>query len=208
MNRRKRPSAPEDAAQDDRRKPLPYRLRDVFLSSGEIACYRFLQEIVGGRFVICPKVALTEVVSVARPNENVHFFKKIFRKSVDFLLLSRQTMKPVMGVQLVRPGGKEGVRPRDRFLQDVFAAVGLPLACIPMAGHYDRDEILPLFHLALVKLQTAHRAEDGAADHTPVCPKCGVTMVLRIVREGPRAGEQYYGCMNYPRCTETVPVPA
>ena len=30
--------------------------------------------MVGGRYVICPKVATNDVFYILRPNENVHFF--------------------------------------------------------------------------------------------------------------------------------------
>lgn len=36
---------------------------------------------------------------------------------------------------------------------------------------------------------------------TPTCPKCGATMVLRTAHRGERAGQQFWGCSTYPRCT-------
>jgi len=190
-----------------RSETLPYRLRESFLSSGEIAFYRVLQDMVRERFVICPKVALTDILAVARPNENVHFYNKIFRKNVDFLLLGRQNLKPVMGIRLVRPGGKDDIRESDKFLQDAFTTAGLPLVCVPVSESYDVAELLPLFRLALVKVKEEGAAiEENPADYSPLCPKCGITMVLRIHRTGSKAGTQYYGCMNYPECTETVSV--
>ena len=38
------------------------------------------------------------------------------------------------------------------------------------------------------------------------CPKCGSPMILRIARRGPNAGGKFYGCSNYPRCKETLPI--
>ena len=32
------------------------------------------------------------------------------------------------------------------------------------------------------------------------CPKCGGELVLRTVRHGPKAGQQFYGCQKYPGC--------
>ncbi|MFW6082640.1 MAG: topoisomerase DNA-binding C4 zinc finger domain-containing protein, partial [Chloroflexota bacterium] len=38
----------------------------------------------------------------------------------------------------------------------------------------------------------------------PACPNCGAPMVLReVTREGPRKGEQFWGCPNFPRCRGT-----
>ncbi len=32
------------------------------------------------------------------------------------------------------------------------------------------------------------------------CPKCGGTLVLRTAKQGIHAGEQFWGCSNYPKC--------
>lgn len=183
---------------------LPYRQREPFLSAAELAFYRVLRDMVRERFLICPKVALIDLFTVARPNENVHYYNKIFRKNVDFLLLSPATLKPVMGIKLVRPAGTASEpRESENFLQDVFTAAGLPLVCVPTSDHYEMASLLPLFQLALARLQSAPE-HDPAADYAPVCPKCGITMVLRIHRTGPQAGKRYYGCMT-PGCKETSP---
>lgn len=34
----------------------------------------------------------------------------------------------------------------------------------------------------------------------PVCPQCGVPMVVRTAKRGPTPGQQFYGCPNYPNC--------
>ena len=36
----------------------------------------------------------------------------------------------------------------------------------------------------------------------PLCPSCGVPMVLRTARRGGHLGEQFYGCANYPKCRQ------
>ena len=48
---------------------LPYRLRDDFLSPAELAFYRVLSTVVGGKATILTKVNLADVFFVARPNE-------------------------------------------------------------------------------------------------------------------------------------------
>lgn len=34
----------------------------------------------------------------------------------------------------------------------------------------------------------------------PKCPKCGAQMVLRTAKKGSNAGNQFYGCSNFPKC--------
>ena len=38
---------------------------------------------------------------------------------------------------------------------------------------------------------------------TDVCPVCGGKLVLRTAKKGPNAGNQFYGCSNYPKCKYT-----
>ena len=41
---------------------------------------------------------------------------------------------------------------------------------------------------------------------SPVCPRCGKAMVLRVARKGPGAGSEFWGCSNYPSCKAIKPV--
>ena len=36
-----------------------------------------------------------------------------------------------------------------------------------------------------------------------ICPKCGKELVLRTAKKGTNAGQQFWGCSNYPKCTYT-----
>lgn len=48
------------------------------------------------------------------------------------------------------------------------------------------------------------RSEEAAVSSTSatdkVCPKCGSKMVLRTAKNGANAGNQFYGCSNFPKC--------
>lgn len=36
------------------------------------------------------------------------------------------------------------------------------------------------------------------------CPKCGSTMVIRTIKKGQKAGEEFWGCSQYPRCRSMI----
>ena len=130
---------------------LPYRLREHFLTTPEVILYRALREMAAERYVIYAKVALNDIFFIVRPNENVHYFNKLFRKHVDFLLCHPETLKPQIGVELVRPVPNGGTRSTDQFMEDLFLTAGLPLVQIPSNDHYDISEIVSLFqNLVLV----------------------------------------------------------
>jgi hypothetical protein len=42
-----------------------------------------------------------------------------------------------------------------------------------------------------------------SAAESPICPKCGRSMVQRVARSGPQAGKAFWGCSAYPRCRGT-----
>ncbi len=189
------------------KEELPYRLREHFLSAPEIALYKVLKGMAEGRFIIHAKVSLNEIFYIVRPNENVHFFNKIFRKHVDFLLCDSQTMEPRFGVELVKPIAKNETRTSDQFMEDIFMGAGVPLVHIPSSDHYDMKDVISLFQLAVTKSRNTlvHKGSD-AVDSVPMCPVCGKLMVLRTFRSGPHAGQLYYGCVDSPKCPGHVAI--
>jgi hypothetical protein len=186
---------------------LPYRLREPFLTSTELALFRVLAEMMGNRYVICPKVSLNDVFYILRPNENVHFFNKFFRKHVDFLLCDPKNFTPTFGVEIVRPVSKDSTREVDKFMEELFTDAGIPLVHISSNEKYDAGDIIALFQLAVAKIGgTSSLRIDLPSDTVPNCPVCGKMMVLRMHRTGERSGKKYYGCMDNPHCAGVVPI--
>ena len=186
---------------------LPYRLREPFLATTELSLFRALQQMIGTRYLICPKVALNDIFYIVRPNENVHFFNKFFRKHVDFLLCDPHTLAPAFGIEIVRPISKNETRESDRFIEELFIGAGLPLVHVPSSEKYDPSDIVSLFQMAVTKIGgTVSLRLDSSSDSVPLCPVCGKMMVLRMHRDGPRSGKKYYGCMDSPRCAGITPI--
>ena len=198
---------PKPARVKDQSERLPYRLREHFMSTPETALFHALQEMVGKRYTICPKVALNDVFYIVRPNENVHFFNKIFRKHVDFLLCEPNTLRPVIGVEMVKPVARSETRETDQFMEDLFHDAGLPLVHVPTSDRYSQRDLAELFQLAIMKIKgKGPRLATLEADSVPMCPVCGRMMVLRIHRDGPSTGKKYYGCMDSPKCNGVVKI--
>lgn len=186
---------------------LPYRLKEPFITTTELALFRALTEIMSGRYLICPKVALNDIFYIVRPNENVHFFNKFFRKHVDFLLCEPKNLLPVFGVNIVRGVSKTDTRESDKFMDELFMNAGIPLVHIAANEKYDPTEIMNLFQLALMKIGgTGALRVQRNTDSVPQCPTCGKMMVLRIQRDGPRSGKKYYGCIDSPECDGMIPL--
>lgn len=189
---------------DDR---LPYRLRETFLSTPELALLRVLQKMARGHYVICPKVALNDLFYIVRPNENVHFFNKFFRKHVDFLLCDPDTLKPAIGIELVKPISRNETREADQFMENLFLSAGLPLVHVPSSDRYSEDDLAELIKFAVMRVKETGALRTAAkTDSVPMCPVCGRMMVLRIHRSGSKAGRKYYGCMDSPKCSGVVEI--
>ena len=157
--------------------------------------------------MVCPKVALNDVFYILRPNENVHFFNKIFRKHVDFLLCDPKSFAPTFGIEIVKPIAKGKTRESDKFMEKLFTDAGIPLVHIPSSDSYNKTDIIALFQVATAKIGgTASLRIDLPTDTVPNCPVCGKMMVLRIQRSGEDAGKKYCGCMDNPHCPGVMPI--
>lgn len=166
---------------------------------------RQLQQMAGDRYVICPKVALTDIFTIVRPNENVHFYNKIFRKHVDFLLCDPHTLKPAIAVEVVKPIAKAEARASDQFMEELFTQEGIPLVHVPLGERYETADLVRLFQFAVTRARGMTRAH-SKDDAVPMCPVCGKMMVLRIHRDSGREGKKYYGCMDNPHCPGAVAI--
>lgn len=185
----------------------PYRLREPFLSTPELALFRILQRMVGRHYLICPKVALNDVFYIVRPNENVHFFNKFFRKHIDFLLCDPDTLKPSIGIELVKPVSKTETREADQFMKDLFLSVRLPLVHVQSSEHYSQQDLTELLELAIIRVkETGPLRATTKIDSVPMCPVCGRMMVLRVYRNGKHVGKNYYGCVDNPHCPGTAEI--
>ncbi len=190
------------------KEDLPFRLREPFLSAPEAALFRVLKQMAAEHYVIYAKVSLNELFNIIRPNENVHFFNKIFRKHLDFLLCDPRTFKPEIGVELVKPISRDETRASDQFMEDLFLTAGVPLVHIPSSDHYEVSEVISLFQLAVTRTRDAkdEKISDPLGDLVPMCPVCGKMMVLRTHRSGLLTGQLYYGCIDNPKCPGSVVV--
>lgn len=186
---------------------LPYRLRETFLSTPELALFRVLKSMAGRHYVVCPKVALNDIFYVARPNENVHYYNKFFRKHVDFLLCEPVALRPAIGIELVKPTGRNEKGEVEQFMQELFLNARLPLVHIPSSDRYSSSELEQLLERAIKRVkETGPLRAVTKVDSVPMCPVCGRMMVLRIHRNGSKAGKKYYGCMDSPKCNGVVDI--
>ncbi len=196
---------------------FPYRVRDDFLSPTELSFYHVLRTVIGNRAIICPKVGLAEIFFVTRPHENYAYRSRIVQKHVDFVLCAPKTMQPILGIELDDSSHARADRQeRDAFVNKAFEAANLPLLRLPAKRMYNTHELADELAKYLGEGTPQPKAapvepmkeisQQEPANGFPFCPKCGVPMVVRTVAKGDHQGKQFYGCSNYPRCREMLPL--
>jgi restriction system protein len=126
-----------------------------------------------------------------------------------FLIQCKQWRATQVGVSVVRE------------LFGVMAAQGATGAFVVSIGPFSADakafaegrniELVNANELLKARRPAARMAEPSPASSAspaatpptpqrPSCPKCGAPMVQRIAKQGPNAGETFYGCSTYPKC--------
>lgn len=189
----------------------PYRLRDDFLSSAELEFFHVLEKMVPPEYLIIPKVRVADILFV--PNHDYKYFNKIAAKHVDFLIVQKPHMRPVCAIELDDSSHTRASRyERDAWLEKAFSAAGFPLLRFQLRRAYSLSELRETLQSVLPQTSPAVSSPatsvaDMPAGVPPLCPKCGVPMVLRQPRRGEKSGTSFYGCANYPRCKAIVPVP-
>jgi len=180
-------------------------MNDKFLTRTEASFFRVLQLALPDGVFLCPKVNLQDLFW-APPNDYTAR-NRIDRKHVDFVLAAMETLRPVCGIELDdRSHERPDRRERDRFVEAVFAAAGLPLVRVPVSAEYDIPTLAAGLRAALATPPRLDRPSSRSGTVPPACPTCQTIMVLRTTRTGTNAGKRFYGCTNYPRCHGMVPL--
>jgi hypothetical protein len=197
-------------------RDTPYRVRDSFLTPAELSFYQVLRTIVGDRATILSKVGLWDIFFVAQPHKHSGAKGHIDRKHVDFLLCDPATMQPIVGLELDDSSHDNAKRRlRDAEVDLVFETAELPLLHIPARRGYNTSELATDLAAFLGKGATVPAAAPhpetstnapAGANGTPLCPKCGTPMVVRVASRGEHKGQQFYACPNYPNCKSLLPI--
>ena len=184
------------------------------MSPAELSFYSVLRTVVGDQASICVKVGLSDLFYVPRNDASDFrtYTNKIDRKHVDFVLCDPMTMRSLVGIELDdRSHQRQDRQERDQFVDQVFEAAHLPLLHLPVKRAYETsdlaNQILPFIKSMVNPLpslisQSPTPAETKTASS---CPKCGGSMSIRVAKKGANAGNQFWGCNNYPNCRTMLP---
>ena len=204
-------------------KKLPYLVRDDFLSVAELSFFKVLQHAVGDKAVICTKVSLRDLffINTKDRSEKTTYTNYISRKHVDFVLCSKENMRPICAIELDDSSHERKDRvERDVFVEKVFESAQLPLIRFKNKRSYVISEVMDKLSGLLVDENSSVTIESVEAtlqsndidkvsniddkSEIPVCNRCNIPMVVRTSSRGENKGKSFYGCVNYPKCRETA----
>jgi hypothetical protein len=125
------------------------------LTAAEISFYHVLRLSIGEKVTICCKVRLADVFFLPQIAGRMRYFRPIAMKHVDFLICDRNSMKPLLGLELDDSSHQRPDRiARDQFVNAVFQAAQLTLIHVPVRASYNAQEIRALLtpHIERISL--------------------------------------------------------
>lgn len=189
----------------DFEQDTPYRIRDVVFTDSEKKLMTLLIKKFSGRYFVMPKLPFSELFRVNKPNENILFVQKLGGKTVDFVLFSQESFVPVAAIELDDPKQRQHAI-GSKLIDEICTQLGFPIVHITRSLDLDQIEWDMISKEIEAYEKTHASGESPSIEFSPICPNCGITMVLRFDHEGPIKGQKYYGCLNFPECENKIAI--
>lgn len=122
---------------------LPYKKKKFFFTVNEKRFYKVLiQASTELDLVLFSKVRIADLLYVTtKENWRTHF-NKISQKHVDFVLLDKKNLSPILLIELDDPSHNRKDRiERDMFVDDAYENAGMNILHIKTAKSYDKNEL-------------------------------------------------------------------
>lgn len=122
---------------------LPYRRKDFLLSKAERSFFGVLEHVAGDSYYLFAKVRLADLLWLPKGTEKRQtHLNRITAKHVDFVLCSRDTVRPLVAIELDDSSHQRQLRvQRDAFVDEALAAAGLPLVRVRAQEAYNVGEL-------------------------------------------------------------------
>ena len=125
------------------RRRLPYRRVESLLTAAERSFYDVLLRAVAPELVVFAKVRLADLMWLPDGvRDRQAHLGRIIAKHVDFVLCDRQTLSPVLAIELDDSShlARER-RDRDAFVDRALSAAGIPLLRVRAGRSYHLPEL-------------------------------------------------------------------
>jgi very-short-patch-repair endonuclease len=122
---------------------LPYQRKDFLLSKAERSFFGVLEKAVADKFLIFAKVRLADLIFIqSGTDKRQSHFNKIQSKHIDFVLCSRDVVRPLLAIELDDSSHQATERrERDSVVDAALGAAGLPILHVPTRSSYNVQEL-------------------------------------------------------------------
>lgn len=138
---------------------FPFRRREQLFTPVERNFLELLEKAVGHEFRIVCRVRLSDLISVKRGTANKNgkvALAKAVGKQLDFVLCRKDTMDPVLALDLVYQQGKDGYKlQRDWFVNGALDAAKVPHMRVKVKSGYTVSEVRESIELKLIPYRKA-----------------------------------------------------
>lgn len=123
----------------------PFLITNSLLTKAEMNFYNVLKDVIDNeKQIICPKVRMIDVLwtKTYRVENKLTFINKVNRKHFDFVICDKETLKPLMAIELDDKSHEEESRKeRDEFVDALFTDLKFKVVHISVKYSYNVNEI-------------------------------------------------------------------
>ncbi len=186
----------------------PYVEVDSLLTPAELNFFNVLKTVMPDELCIMCKVRLADLIKVNRNlprSDSQSAFNRIQSKHVDFVICRTDDMSIYCVIELDdRSHNQPARQKRDAFVDDALQGAGIQIIHLPVRRSYNIADLQQRLADVNDEAKSANLAKSDTAEELPkgnkICSQCGAMMVLRTAQKGASAGNQFWGCSNYPKC--------
>ena len=150
---------------------FPFRRKPQLFTPVEHSFLNLIEQAMGREFRIICRVRLSDIVSVRQSANKKTASQAISRASsrqLDFILVDKQDMSPILAIDLVHNQGKEGYKTqRDWFVSGALDAAGVPHARIKVKSGYTVDDIRECLENNLIPYRRIQQKMSQLPTHNP-----------------------------------------
>ena len=150
---------------------FPFRRKPQLFTPVEHTFLNLIEQAVGREFRIVCRVRLNDLIAVRQSTNKKTASQALSRASsrqLDFVLVNKHDMSPVMAIDLVHSQGKEGYKSqKDWFVTGALDAAGLPHARIKVKSGYTGDDIRECLENKLIPYRRLQQKMAQLPTHNP-----------------------------------------
>ena len=168
-------------------KTSNYTKKHTLLTEDEQALYLSLIERLTDKVIVFVKIGLSDILNISdKITNNSEQSHAISNKQLDFLICDKQSLEAICAVEI------DGIK--NQCIDEVLREIGFKL-------------FNTKFTAKNIEELTLREIEELIIDHqSPQCPICKGKMTVHVSRREKNYGHRFYGCINYPKCKETIDI--